>query len=97
MIIGGIHIFLPRNPVEATTHVVDATTGEGQPIVTVIEEEEMEQMLMSSPVEENHVDYMLTPWEKKLEMLEDWLKNPKPVDDFHEKIVMQIFVEGHST
>jgi hypothetical protein len=40
---------------------------------------------------------VLTPWEKELEMLEDWLKNPEPVDDFHEQTVMQILGEGNST
>jgi hypothetical protein len=65
--------------------------------VTVIEEEEMEQMLISSPAEEEHADKMLTPWEKELEMLEDWLNNPEPVDDCHEQTVMQILGEEHST
>jgi hypothetical protein len=40
---------------------------------------------------------MLTPWEKELEMLEDWLNHPEPVDDFHEQTVMQILGEEHST
>jgi hypothetical protein len=40
---------------------------------------------------------MLTPWEKELEMLEDWLNNPEPVDDCHEQTVMQILGEEHST
>jgi hypothetical protein len=65
--------------------------------VTVIEEEEMEQTSESSPTEEEHADKMLTPWEKELEMLEDWLNNPEPVDDCHEKTVMQILGEEHST
>jgi hypothetical protein len=34
--------------------------------------------------EEEHADKMLTPWEMELEMLEDWLKNPGPVNDCHE-------------
>jgi hypothetical protein len=38
MIIGGIQIFLPHIPVEARACVADAIE-EGQPIVTVIEEE----------------------------------------------------------
>jgi hypothetical protein len=45
----------------------------------------MEKTLMSSPVEEEHADKMLTPWEKELEMLEDWLNHPEPVDDCHER------------
>jgi hypothetical protein len=84
LIIGGIQIFLPSSPIEATTHIADAATRKGQPTVTVIEEEEIEKMLMSSPVEEKHANEMLTPWEKELEMLEDWLNNPEPVDDYHE-------------
>jgi hypothetical protein len=71
--------------------------GEGQPTVTVIEEEEMEQMLISAPTEEEHAVKMLTPWEKELEMLEDWLNHPEPVDDCHEQTVMQILGEDHST
>jgi hypothetical protein len=62
LIIGGIQIFLPNNPVEARECVADATTEEGQPMVTVMmkekiseasqgEEEEMEQTLMSTPAE----------------------------------------------
>jgi hypothetical protein len=39
---------------------------------------------------------MLTPWEKELEMLEDWLNNPEPVDDCHEETVMQMLAEEHS-
>jgi hypothetical protein len=41
MIIGGIHIFLPISPTEASAQISGATT-EGQPIMTVIEEEEKE-------------------------------------------------------
>jgi hypothetical protein len=36
LIIGGIEIFLPSNPVEARECVADATTEEGQPTVTII-------------------------------------------------------------
>jgi hypothetical protein len=97
LIIGGIQIFLPSNPVEARACVADATTEEGQPAVTVIEEEEMEQTSESAPAEQEHADKVLTPWEKELEMLEDWLKNPEPVDDCHEQTVMQILGEGNST
>ena len=39
---------------------------------------------------------MLTPWEMELEMLEDWLNHPEPVDDCHEKTVMKMLVEEHS-
>jgi hypothetical protein len=38
LIIEGIELFLPSIPIEATTHVVGATIGEGQPTVTVMEE-----------------------------------------------------------
>jgi hypothetical protein len=66
LIIGGIRIFLPDSPIEAKECVVDATIGEGNPMVNVMmmgkiskasqeEEEEMEQKLMSTPTkkEEN--------------------------------------------
>jgi hypothetical protein len=39
---------------------------------------------------------MLTPWEMELEMLEDWLNHPEPVDDCHEQTVMQMLAEEHS-
>ena len=38
---------------------------------------------------------MLTPWEKELEMLEDWLNHPEPVDDCQEQTVMQMLVEDN--
>jgi hypothetical protein len=40
--------------------------------------------------EEEHTVKMLTPWEMELEMLEDWLNHPEPVDDCHEETVMQM-------
>ena len=53
LIIGGIEVFLPHSPDEASTCVADATIEEGYPTMTVIEEEEenMEQTLMFSPAE----------------------------------------------
>jgi hypothetical protein len=39
---------------------------------------------------------MLTPWEKELEMLEDWMNNPGPVNDCHEQTIMHNFGEEHS-
>jgi hypothetical protein len=39
---------------------------------------------------------MLTPWEMELEMLEDWLNHPEPVDDCHEETVMQMIAEENS-
>jgi hypothetical protein len=39
---------------------------------------------------------MLTPLEKELEMLEDWLNNPEPEDGF-QQTVMQIVGEENST
>jgi hypothetical protein len=97
LIIGGIEVFLPHGPVEARACVADATVEEGQPTVTVIEEEE-EQTLMFAPTEkEENSDELLTQWEQELDMLEDWLKNPEPVDDCHEETVMQIAGEENST
>jgi hypothetical protein len=39
---------------------------------------------------------VLTPWEKELNMLEDWLNHLKPVNDCHEETVMQIAREENS-
>jgi hypothetical protein len=47
--------------------------------------------------EEEHGYKMLTPWEKELEMMEDWLNHPEPVDDCHEQTIMLILGEEHST
>jgi hypothetical protein len=45
--------------------------------------------------EEEHADKMLTPWEMELEMMEDWLNHPEPVDNYREKTVMQMLAEEH--
>jgi hypothetical protein len=67
LIIGGIEIFLPSSPVEARACVADATTEEGQPTVTVIEEEEKEKTLMFSPAEgEEHSTELLKFSARKL-------------------------------
>jgi hypothetical protein len=39
---------------------------------------------------------MLTPWDMELDMLEDWLNHPEPVDDCHEKTVMKILEKEKS-
>jgi hypothetical protein len=39
---------------------------------------------------------MLTPWEKELEMLEDWLNHPKSIDDYHKETIMQMIAEENS-
>jgi hypothetical protein len=80
LIIGAIEVSLPSSPVEARVCVAEATTEEGQPTMIVIEGEE-EQTLMFAPTEEEHANKMLTPWEKELEMLEDWMNNLELVDD----------------
>jgi hypothetical protein len=49
LMIGGIKVFLPYSPVEASMCVVDAATTERQLVVTV---EEMEQILEATQVEE---------------------------------------------
>jgi hypothetical protein len=51
---------------------------------------------VSQGEEEEHTVDMLTPWEKELEMWEDWLNNPEPVDDCREKTVMQMLAEENS-
>jgi hypothetical protein len=58
-------------------------------------EGEIHQMY-SLAEEEVHAVKILTPWEKDLEMLEDWLNNPEPEDGFQETI-MHIVGEEHST
>jgi hypothetical protein len=123
LIIGGIEVFLPIAKLRPGKMLHDTTTTEGQPTMTVKEEEEMgqtsepdpaeeeehstemleifsqeaEQGITTTPVaEEEHADKMLTPWEMELEMLEDWLNHPEPVDDCHEQTVMQMLAEEHS-
>jgi hypothetical protein len=135
LMIGGIKLFMPYSPVEASVCVSNVATAEIQLVVTVMmkekmsgdtqEEEEMGQTSEPDPAEEEenstemlkifnqeaeqgittalevvaeeeHVDKMLTPWEMDLEMLEDWLKHPKPVDDCHEKTVVKILEKEHS-
>jgi hypothetical protein len=58
--------------------------------MTVMEEEKVEQVQISALVDEEHAYMMLTPWEMELEMLEDWLNHPEPVDDCHEQTIMQM-------
>jgi hypothetical protein len=60
LMIGGIQIFLPHRPEEVGVCVAD-TTVEGQPILTVKEEEALEQMLKTAQA-------------KKDEHSEKWLK-----------------------
>ena len=80
MIIGGISIFLPISPAEASAHLEDAAE-KGQPTKTI--KEEKEQTLMSTPAEKEENSYeLLTQWKKEINMLEDWLDNPKPEDGF---------------
>jgi hypothetical protein len=42
---------------------------------------------LEAVAKEEHADNMLTPWEMELEMLEDWLNHPEPVDDCHEETI----------
>jgi hypothetical protein len=94
LMIGGIKVFLPYSPVEASVCVANATTTERQPAVTVMMKEKMSEAAQGE--EEENTIKMLTPWEKELEMLEDWLNHPEPVNDCHEKTVMQMLEEEHS-
>jgi hypothetical protein len=75
LIIGGIKIFLPISPAEASSQIL-GVAEERQPAMTIIEEKE--KILKSSLVveEEEHSDDMLTPWEKELKFLEDFLCHP---------------------
>jgi hypothetical protein len=94
LIIGGIEVFLPSNPVEDRACVVDATTEERQPTMTVMMKEQISEV--SQGKEEEHIVEILTQWEIELSMLENWLDNLKPTDGFQET-VMQISGEEHST
>jgi len=92
LIIRGIEIFLPHSPIEARACVVEATT-EGQPMKNVIEEEVKEQILKSSPSEEEeHIVEFLTPWEQELRLLEEWICHPGTKEDF-QNAFMHIEVE----
>jgi len=79
LIIRGIWIFLPSIQDEARENVVGAATTKRQPSMNVKEMEKMSEATQRKE-EENIID-MLTPWEKELEVLEDWLNNLEPVDD----------------
>jgi hypothetical protein len=94
LIIGGIEIFLPSSPIGARSCVAGEAI-EGQPTETI--KEEKEQTLMSTPTKkEDNSDEFLTQWEQELNMLEDWLENPKLEYDC-QKIVTKIVREDHST
>jgi hypothetical protein len=96
LIIGGIEVFLPHSLVEAQAYVVDAiAAGEGQPVVTV-KEEEVEKTSKSTPIGEEHGDKILTPWELELEMLEESLSHLETVDGYREQTVMQMLIEEYS-
>jgi hypothetical protein len=45
------------------------------------EGETVATLKLTTRKEEEDADKMLTPWEVDLEMLEDWLNHPEPVDD----------------
>jgi hypothetical protein len=52
------------------------------------EEETTTALKLTTREEEENADKMLAPWEKELEMLEDWLNHLEPVDDCHEETIM---------
>jgi hypothetical protein len=94
LMIGGIKVFLPYIPIEASMCVSNATTTERQPTMTIMMKEHMSEHAQGK--EEEHIDKMLTPWEMELEMLEDWLNHPEPVDDYHKETVMKMIAEENS-
>jgi hypothetical protein len=53
--------------------VANVATTERQPVVIVMMKEQISKA--SQEKEEEHTVKMLTPWEKELEVLEDWLNN----------------------
>jgi hypothetical protein len=57
---------------------VESAEEEGQPMQTVMEEEMVQKLTYSQEEmkEEEHTSQMLTPWEKELKLLEDWLCHP---------------------
>jgi hypothetical protein len=52
LMIGGIVVFLPHRLVEVKNCVTDATTTEGQQVVTVREKGEVEKTSKSTPTKE---------------------------------------------
>jgi hypothetical protein len=82
LMIGGIRIFLPSRQNKAREDVVGAATTERKLAVTFKEMEQMSEGAQGE--EEEHTVEMHTPWEKEIEMLEDWLNNKKPVGGYHE-------------
>jgi hypothetical protein len=52
--IGGIEVFLPHHLAKAKNCFFDAATAEGQPVLTVMEKEELEQSSKSALAEEDH-------------------------------------------
>jgi hypothetical protein len=67
LMIGEKEVFLPHHLVDAKNCVFDATTAEGQPIVTVREKEELEQTSKSAPAEEEHSAEMLKIFSQEAE------------------------------
>jgi hypothetical protein len=59
LMIGGIEVFLPHRLDKVKNCVADATTTEGQLVVTIREKEEPKQTSKSAPAEEEHSTEML--------------------------------------
>jgi hypothetical protein len=66
-------------------------TEEGQSVVTVMMKEQISESAQGEEKEEQTLE-ILIQWEQELNMLEDWLDNPKPEDGF-KGTVMQIVGE----
>jgi hypothetical protein len=96
LIIGGNQGIPSNSPVEARACVAYATIKRKETNNDCRRGGEGAYTDVFPTEEKEHAVNMLTPWEKELEMLEDWLNNPEPVDDCQET-VMQILREEHST
>jgi hypothetical protein len=74
MIIGGIQIFLPSRPVEVTMHVADSCNRRRTTNNDCHRGRRNGECQNLPQQKKRHAVKMFTPWEKELEMLEDWLK-----------------------
>jgi hypothetical protein len=61
------------------------------------EAKEAATLKLAAEEAEEKVEKMITPWERELDMMEDWLNNSEPIDEFHEEKIMHIVGEENST
>jgi len=85
LVIGGIEVFLPHSPIKARECVADAKNI--HPAVAIIEEEKEKMLMFTLVEEEENTINILSPWEKELDMWEDWLNDREPENDFQGTIM----------